>query len=181
MNNFMFYSPTRFIFGKGEEMNVGNYISQYGASKVMVLHYGTDFEFETALINKIFASLDQAGIPYVDFKGIKPNPTIGTGDKGVAVVKEEHVDFLLAVGGGSVIDTAKYIGVAALTEENVWDEYFLKKTPVHATLPVGALPTIAGTGSEGSFSCVMTNGILKRSLNCVSDCVRSRGHYGACP
>ena len=165
MNNFMFYSPTRFIFGKGEEMNVGNYISQYGARKVMVLHYGTDFEFETSLINKIFASLDQAGIPYVDFKGIKPNPTIETGDRGVAVVKEEHVDFLLAVGGGSVIDTAKYIGMAALTEENVWDEYFLKKTPVGATLPVGALPTIAGTGSEGSFSCVMTKGVLKRSLN----------------
>ena len=103
MNSFTLYGPTRFTCGKGEEMNVGNYISQYGARKVMVLHYGTDFEFETSLINKIFASLDQAGIPYVDFKGIKPNPTIETGAcRGVAVVKEEHVDFLLAVGGGSV-------------------------------------------------------------------------------
>ena len=67
----------------------------------------------------------------------------------VAVVKEEHVDFLLAVGGGSVIDTAKYIGVAALTEENVWDEYFLKKTPVGATLPVWRLPTIARNRKRG--------------------------------
>lgn len=165
MQNFMFYSPTRFIFGKGEENNVGKYVAEYGATKVMVLHYGTDFDFEVSLINRVFDSLKQAGIEYVDFKDIKPNPAISRANEGAEIVKEQGIDFLLPVGGGSVIDTAKYIAVAALTDENIWDTYFLKKTPVKKALPVGALPTIAGTGSEGSMSCVITNGVLKRSLN----------------
>lgn len=165
MENFMFFSPTRFIFGKDEENNVGEYVSQYGAKKVLVLHYGTDFDFEISLINRVFESLKAAGITYFDFKDIKPNPTLQRAEEGVSVVKEHNIDFLLAIGGGSVIDTAKYIAVSALTDENVWENYFLKRTPVKKALPVGAIPTIAGTGSEGSMSCVITNGVLKRSLN----------------
>lgn len=170
MINFQFYTPTRFIFGKGEETNVGKYISEYGVSKVMVLHYGTQMEHEVVLMDKIFASLKQAEIPYVDFTGIKPNPSLQTGDKAVQTAREQEVDFLLAVGGGSVIDTAKYVSVAALSETDIWDSHFMKPGKVEKALPVGAVPTIAGTGSEGSCSCVMTNGVLKRSMN--SDMIR---------
>ncbi len=167
MNNFQFYSPTRFIFGKGEENNVGMYAVQKGAKRVMVLHYGTSLEFETTLIERVFKSLKEAGIEYVDFDGIKPNPALERAEEGKQTAIEEQIDLLLAVGGGSVMDTAKYIAVAALYtgEGTVWDTFFLKKTPVTAALPVACIPTISGTGSEGSMSCVITNGILKRSLN----------------
>lgn len=167
MNNFQFYSPTRFIFGKGEENNVGKYIAQRGCKKVLVLHYGTNFDFETSLIERVFKSLKASGIEYVDFTGIKPNPTIARAEEGKQIVIDEKIDLLLPVGGGSVIDTAKYIAVAALYkgEGTVWDNFFLKKTSVTAALPIGCISTIAGTGSEGSMSCVITNGVLKRSLN----------------
>ena len=135
MQNFMFYSPTRFIFGKGEENNVGKYVAEYGATKVMVLHYGTDFDFEVSLINRVFDSLKQAGIEYVDFKDIKPNPAISRANEGAEIVKEQGIDFLLPVGGGSVIDTAKYIAVAALTDENTLGYLFPKKNTGQKSTP----------------------------------------------
>lgn len=165
MNNFNFCSPTRFIFGRGEETRVGEYAASCGAKKVLVLHYGTGLDFENQLMDRVFASLRDAGLTWVDFTGIKPNPTVERAEEGAALVREQHIDFLLPVGGGSVIDTAKYIAVAALYEGSVWDDFFLKKTPVQAALPVGAINTLPGTGSEGSMSAVITNGVLKRSLN----------------
>lgn len=165
MNNFQFYSPTRFIFGRGEENNVGQYVLQHGGKKVLVLHYGTGMDFENTLMDRVFASLRQAGVEWVDFTGIKPNPTAQRAEEGAEIVRREGIDFLLPVGGGSVIDTAKYIAVAALYQGDVWEDFYLKKTPVPAALPVGAINTLPGTGSEGSMSSVVTKGVLKRSLN----------------
>lgn len=165
MNNFNFCSPTRFLFGRGEETRVGEYAASFGAKKVLVLHYGTGLDFENQLMDRVFASLRDAGLTWTDFTGIKPNPTVERAEEGAALVREQHIDFLLPVGGGSVIDTAKYIAVAALYEGSVWEDFFLKKAPVRAALPVGAVNTLPGTGSEGSMSAVITNGVLKRSLN----------------
>ena len=165
MNNFQFFSPTRFIFGKGEENNVGQYLLSCNAGKVLLLHYGTNLEFEVELIKRVTKALNDARIPYVDFIDIKPNPTVERGEEGAEIVRQEGIDFLLAVGGGSVIDTAKYIAVASQSEENIWDTYYMKKTTVKSALPLGTITTITGTGSEGSMSSVMTNGVLKRSLN----------------
>ena len=165
MNNFQFYSPTRFIFGRGEENNVGQYVLQHGGKKVLVLHYGTGMDFENTLMDRVFASLRQAGVEWVDFTGIKPNPTAQRAEEGAEIVRREGINFLLPVGGGSVIDTAKYIAVAALYQGDVWEDFYLKKTPVPAALPVGAINTLPGTGSEGSMSSVVTKGVLKRSLN----------------
>lgn len=167
MNNFQFYSPTRFIFGKEEEKNAGAYAAALGAKRVMVLHYGTDLEFEALLIQRVFHSLAEAGLEYLDFSNIKPNPAFSRAEEGKEIALAEKIDLLLAVGGGSVMDTAKYIAVAALYkgEGTVWDNFFMKKNTVSAALPVACIPTISGTGSEGSMSCVITNGILKRSLN----------------
>ncbi len=165
MNNFNFYAPTRFIFGRGEENNVGKYIKEYGVGRVMILHYGTNLDFEVSLIKHVKESLEEAGLFYIDFDGIKPNPTVARGEEGKFIAIDQKIDFLLPVGGGSVIDTAKYIGVAVYHDGDTWSDFYLKKTPVKKTLPVGAINTIAGTGSEGSLSSVMTKGVLKRSLN----------------
>lgn len=179
MQNFMLYTPTKIFFGKGEENNVGKYLQEYGVKKAMVLHYGTGLPFETELVERIFVSLSGAGIEYVDFADIKPNPTAERAEEGKELCIKENVDFLLPVGGGSVIDTAKYIAVAVKYPGNVWEDYFMKgmspsNTVVGANeitaMPVGAIPTIAGTGSECSNSAVITHGGLKRSI--ISDKVR---------
>lgn len=165
MHNFQFYSPTRFIFGKGEENRVGTYAKSCGATKALVLHYGTNQAFETTLMEQVFASLKEAGVEYVDFTGIKPNPTAERAEEGKAVVLAEGIDFLIPVGGGSVIDTAKYIAVAAYHDGDTFDDFYLHKRPVERAIPVGCVATIIGTGSEGSFSSVVTRDGLKRSLN----------------
>lgn len=163
MKNFVFWTPTKFYFGKGEDKNVGKYLKEYGAKKVMLFHYGAPYEQK--LIDSTIASLKEAGLEYIDFCGIEPNPHYEKAEEGAKICKAENVDFLLAVGGGSVIDTAKYVSIAALYQGDTYEDFYLHVNPIKETLPLGVIATIAGTGAEASNSSVITKGNLKRSCN----------------
>ena len=174
MNSFEFYSPTKIIFGKDTENNVGNEIKKWGGSKVL-LHFGGKSARRSGLLDRIEKSLDEAGIAYVSLGGVVPNPRVSLVREGIELCKKENVDFLLAVGGGSVIDSAKAIGMAVANPkiDDVWDIYEKKSTPT-ACLPIGAVLTIAASGSESSDSSVITNedGWLKKGFN--SDLTRPK-------
>ncbi len=167
MNSFEFYSPTKVIFGKDTENNVGNEIKEWGGSKVL-LHFGGKSARRSGLLDRIEKSLDEAGIAYVSLGGVVPNPRVSLVRDGIELCKKENVDFLLAVGGGSVIDSAKAIAMALAnpTLEDVWDIYDGKFVPT-ACFPIGAVLTIAASGSESSDSSVITNedGWLKKGFN----------------
>ena len=162
MNNFTFYSPTYFVFGKGEESNTGKYVKRFGGKKVLI-HYGGGSVVRSGLLDRIKASLQKDEIEFVELGGVKPNPRSGLVYEGIELCKKEHVDFILAVGGGSTIDSAKAIAVGAMYEGDFWDFYSGKA--VEKALPVGTVLTIAAAGSEGSSGSVITKeeGMLKRS------------------
>ncbi|WP_110953952.1 iron-containing alcohol dehydrogenase [Anaerosinus massiliensis] len=167
MNHFEFYSPTKIIFGKDTETGVGQEIKSWGGSKVL-LHYGGQSAKRSGLLDRIENSLKEAGVAYVSLGGVVPNPRVSLVREGIALCKKENVDFLLAVGGGSVIDSAKAIGMAIANPsiDDVWDIYDKKAVP-KACLPVGAVLTIAASGSESSDSSVITNedGWFKKGFN----------------
>ena len=162
MNNFTFYSPTYFVFGKEEENNAGKYVKRFGGSKVLI-HYGGGSVVRSGLLDRIKASLAAEGIGYVELGGVKPNPRSGLVYEGIEICKKENVDFVLAVGGGSTIDSSKAIAVGALYDGDFWDFYSGKA--VEKALPVGTVLTIAAAGSEGSSGSVITKeeGMFKRS------------------
>ncbi|HOJ66349.1 MAG TPA: iron-containing alcohol dehydrogenase [Paludibacteraceae bacterium] len=162
MNNFNFYSPTYFVFGKGRENEAGKYVKRFGGTKVL-LHFGGNSAIKSGLLDRVKKSLTQEGISFVELGGVLPNPRSGLVYKGIEICKNEGVDFILAVGGGSVIDSAKAIAAGALYDGDFWDFYTGKK--VEKALPAGTILTIAAAGSEGSSSSVITheNGLLKRS------------------
>jgi len=162
MNNFNFYSPTYFVFGKGRENEAGKYVKRFGGTKVL-LHFGGNSAIKSGLLDRVKKSLTQEGISFVELGGVLPNPRSGLVYKGIEICKNEGVDFILAVGGGSVIDSAKAIAAGALYDGDFWDFYTGKK--VEKALPVGTILTIAAAGSEGSNGSVITheNGMLKRS------------------
>ncbi|MCR4716177.1 MAG: iron-containing alcohol dehydrogenase [Lachnospiraceae bacterium] len=161
MENFTFYSPTYFVFGKKTEEEAGKYVKKYGGSKVLI-HYGGGSVIKSGLIDRVRKSLDSEQIPYVELGGVKPNPRSGLVYEGIKLCKEENVDFLLAVGGGSVIDSAKAIAAGTLYDGDFWDFYSGKM--IEKALPVGVVLTIAAAGSEGSGDSVITkeDGMLKR-------------------
>lgn len=163
MNNFSFHAPTLFAFGAGEEQNVGSLVRRFGGTKVLLIYGGGSVKRNGAY-ETVAASLRQAGLPWVELSGIQPNPRSGKVYEGIQIVRKEQVDFLLALGGGSVIDTAKAIGFSAGYDGDFWD-FFSGKAKIEATLPVGTVLTIAAAGSEGSGSCVITqeDGDLKWS------------------
>lgn len=167
MLNFTYYAPTKLIFGKGEEKNVGSVIKGYGGKKVMVFHYGTNQDFETQLMEKVKASLEEAGLSYILFSGIEPNPHLERAMAAVGIARKEKPDFILAVGGGSVIDTAKYVSVQALYEGNLFADCFMRRDlPVPTErIPLGNIVTVAGTGSEASEACIIKNGNEKRGID----------------
>ena len=162
MNNFTFYSPTYFVFGKGEENNAGKYVKRFGGSRVLI-HYGGGSIVRSGLLDRVKASLAAEGLSFVELGGVKPNPRSGLVYEGIALCKKEGVDFVLAVGGGSTIDSAKGIALGALYDGDFWDFYSGKK--VEKALPVATVLTIAAAGSEGSSGSVVTKeeGMLKRS------------------
>jgi hypothetical protein len=172
MQNFQYYTPTRVVFGKDTESQVGELVKQQNGTKVLV-HYGTGSVKRTGLLDRVCASLDEAGISYVCLGGVVPNPRLSMVYQGIELCKKEGVDFILAVGGGSAIDSAKAIAYGMKYDGDVWDLY-LKKTPPKAATPLGVVLTIAATGSEMSDSSVITNeeGWLKRGLS--SDLSRPR-------
>lgn len=166
MENFVYHAPTKVIFGKETERSVGREILLAGGTKVLI-HYGSESARKSGLLSRIEASLQEASLPYVTLGGVRPNPRLSKVREGIALAQKEHVDFLLAVGGGSVIDSSKAIAYAlANPEEDVWD-FFIGKSSPKSCMPVGVVLTIAASGSETSNSCVITNedGWLKRSVN----------------
>ncbi len=161
MENFIFYSPTCFVFGREEEKNVGKYIRRYGGNRVLI-HYGGGSCVRSGLLELVRNVLRTEGITFVELGGVKPNPRSGLVYEGIELCRREQVDFILAVGGGSVIDSAKAIAGGVPYEGDFWDHHM--GTPVTAALPIGTILTIAAAGSEGSPNCVITKeeGLLKR-------------------
>ena len=161
MNNFTFYSPTYFVFGKEEENNAGKYVKRFGGSKVLI-HYGGGSVVRSGLLDRIKTSLTNEGIAFVELGGVKPNPRSGLVYEGIEICKKENVDFVLAVGGGSTIDSSKAIAAGAVYDGDFWDFYSGK--PIEKALPIGTVLTIAAAGSEGSSGSVITKeeGMYKR-------------------
>ena len=160
MDHFTFYSPTLFAFGQGQETRTGELVRRFGGTKVLLV-YGGGSIFRNGAYDDAAASLNAAGIPFVELGGVQPNPRSGKVYEGIDLCRAEGVDFVLAVGGGSAIDTAKAIAVGVPYEGDFWD--FYSKKAAEKSLPVGVVLTLSATGSEASNSTVITheNGGLK--------------------
>jgi alcohol dehydrogenase YqhD (iron-dependent ADH family) len=169
MNNFNFYSPTYFVFGKDRENETGKYIQRFGGKKVLI-HYGSGSVIKSGLLERVKKSLESSGIAFCELGGVVPNPRSGLVYQGIDICKKENIDFILAVGGGSVIDSAKAIALGALYEGDFWEFYNGKR--IDKALPVATILTLTAAGSEGSTGSVITheNGMLKRAAN--SDLIR---------
>lgn len=154
MENFTFYSPTLFAFGDGEERRTGELVRQFGGTKALLVTGGGSVKRNGAY-DAVTASLNAAGIPFAEISGVQANPRSGKVYEGIELCRKEGVDFLLALGGGSVIDTAKAIAMGTGYNGDFWD-FFSGKSPITDVLPVGVVLTIAAAGSEGSDSCVIT-------------------------
>jgi len=155
MFNFNYYAPTEVVFGKGTESETGRLVKKYGGTKVL-LHFGGGSVKRSGLLDRIKASLDEEGIGYVELGGVVPNPHIGLVYEGIELCRKEGVDFILAVGGGSTIDSAKAIGYGLTNEGDVWD-FYEHTREAEACMPIGTVLTIAAAGSEMSPSCVITD------------------------
>lgn len=164
MNNFIFYSPTEFVFGKDTEAQTGALTVKYGAKKVMIV-YGGGSVIRSGLLSRVESSLKGAGIEYCMLGGIQPNPIDTKVYEGIDLCRSEKVDFLLAVGGGSVIDTAKAIAAGVPYPGDFWD-FYIGKAKVTKALKVAVVLTIPAAGSEGSGNTVITkvDGLQKLSL-----------------
>ena len=165
IKDFNFYAPTRVVFGRESEEQLPQLIQQYGGGKVLV-HFGGGSARRSGLLDKVEKMLSEAGIAYVELGGVVPNPLLSKVREGIELCKKEHVNFILAVGGGSVIDSAKAIGYGVGYPGDVWDFWNGKAVP-QSCLPIGVMLTIPAAGSEMSSSCVITNdeGMLKRGVN----------------
>ena len=165
MKDFNFYAPTRVVFGRESEEKLPQLIQQYGGGKVLV-HYGGGSARKSGLLDKVEKMLTEAGIAFVELGGVVPNPLLSKVKEGIELCRKEHVNFILAVGGGSVIDSAKAIGYGVEYSGDVWDFWDGKAVP-QSCLPIGVMLTIPAAGSEMSSSCVVTNdeGMLKRGIN----------------
>lgn len=172
MENFDFYSPTHFVFGKDREQEAGSYVRKYGGNRVLV-HFGGQSAKKSGLLDRVIASLRQENLEYDLLGGVKPNPRSGLVYEGIELCREKKIDFILAVGGGSVIDSAKAIAMGVEYDGDFWDFYSGKAKAVKA-VPVGTVLTIAAAGSEGSGDSVITleEGGYKRGAS--SDCIRPK-------
>lgn len=155
MRNFEFSLPTKLIFGKGERKRVGEELHAAGATRVL-LHFGGGSIIRSGLLDFIHGELEKAGIQWIDLGGVKPNPKLSMVREGIRVCREEHVDYILAVGGGSVIDSAKAIAIGAVNEEDIWQILMTWAQPEHA-LPIGVVLTLPAAGSESGSGLVITN------------------------
>ena len=165
MKDFNFYAPTRVVFGRESEAKLPELIKQYGGTKVLV-HYGGGSARRSGLLDKVEQMLREAGIDFVELGGVVPNPLLSKVKEGIALCRREGVDFILAVGGGSVIDSSKAIGYGVPYEGDVWDFWDNRAVPQTA-MPIGVVLTIPAAGSEMSSSTVITQdeGMLKRGFN----------------
>ena len=154
MNNFTYYTPSKVVFGRDTDKQVGQLVKEQNCKKVLI-HYGGQSAKRSGLLDRIKASLEAENIAYVELGGVVPNPRLSLVYEGLELCKKESVDFILAVGGGSVIDSSKAIGYGMTNEGDVWD-FYDKKRQATACLPIGAVLTIAAAGSEMSDSSVIT-------------------------
>lgn len=172
MENFDFYSPTEFLFGKNTENEVGKMVKKYGGTRVLV-HFGSGSAKKSGLLDRVTAALDKEGIYYTLLGGVQPNPRDTLIYEGIDICRKDNIDFILSVGGGSCIDSSKGIAAGFYYDGDFWDMYE-RKADVKKALPIGTVLTIAAAGSEGSGASVVTkvDGMLKRDIG--SDLVRPR-------
>jgi alcohol dehydrogenase YqhD (iron-dependent ADH family) len=171
MEDFEFQCPTKIVFGRGVEKKVGEEVGKY--SRRILFHYGGGSIKRIGLYDRVVESLKGAGVEFIELPGVKPNPRLSLVKKGIEVCRKEKIDFILAVGGGSVIDSAKAIAVGVPYEGDVWDFYTDEAEPKEA-LPVGVVLTIPGAGSEASPSSVITNEEDWRKLSITTELIRPR-------
>ena len=171
MNNFEFYSPTCFVFGKDTESKAGEYVKRFGGTKVLI-HSGGGSVVRSGLLDRVKKSLEAQSLPYIELGGVKPNPRSGLVYEGIELCRKEQVDFILAVGGGSVIDSSKAIAAGVVYDGDFWDFYRGKR--IEKALRVGTVLTIAAAGSEGSPDSVITKeeGMFKRGAS--GDAIRPK-------
>jgi len=172
MLDFKYFTPTEVHFGKSAESGLAALVSKYGGHKVLV-HYGGGSAVRSGLLARTCASLDAAGIPHVELGGVVPNPQLSLVYEGISLCRKEGIDFILAIGGGSVIDSSKGIAYGLAYDGDVWDFFDAKAVPAAST-PIGVILTIPASGSEMSDSTVLTNGELGLKRGCNSDLCRPR-------
>ena len=172
MLNFTFCSPTEFIFGKDTEQQCGTYVRKHGGSRVLI-HYGGGSAVRSGLLERVTQSLNNADIPYFVLGGVKPNPRDTLVYEGIELCRAEGIDMILAVGGGSVIDSSKAIAAGTLYDGDFWD-FYSDKAEIQAALPVGVILTISAAGSEGSPDTVITQEVTKCKRGAGSDLLRAR-------
>lgn len=163
MNNFTYYTPTKVVFGKKTEEQCGELIKTAGGTRVLI-HFGGKSAIKSGLIDKVCTTLEKVGLTFVKLGGVVPNPQLSLVREGISLCKKEHVDFILAVGGGSVIDSSKAICYGLANDFDVWKVYDKTATPTKF-FPLGTLVTIAAAGSEMSNSSVISNGTDKKGSN----------------
>lgn len=172
MDNFNFYSPTEFVFGRDRENETGKYVKKYGGTRVLI-HYGSGSAVRSGLLDRVKKSLDSEEIFYTELGGVKPNPRDTLVYEGIEICRRENIDFILCVGGGSVIDSAKGIAAGALYDGDFWD-FYTDKAEIEKALPVGTVLTIAAAGSEGSGASVVTQESTKLKRDTGSDLLRPK-------
>lgn len=155
MKDFIYYAPTEVVFGKDSEQKVAELVSRYGGTKVLI-HYGGERVRKNGLLDNVCSQLSEAGVKYVLLGGVVPNPRLSLVREGIELCRRESVDFILAVGGGSVIDSAKAIGYGVEYDGDVWD-FYTRKAVAKSCLPIGTVLTIPAAGSEMSEGSVITN------------------------
>lgn len=170
MDSFEFMSPTEFILQKDADKLCGEKIKRI-SDVCLFVHYGDGFTYKSGLHARITESLEMAGVEYYELPGVQPNPKVNLVRKGIEICKEKKVGCILAVGGGSVIDTAKAIGIGARYDGDVWDFYSKKAAPTES-IPVGTVMTLPATGSEGSNGSVLKNDQTGESADVMADCIR---------
>lgn len=172
MKDFVFCSPTKFVFGRGSADQVGPEVAALGFGRVMLV-YGEGSVVRSGLLDRVKASLEGAGIPYVEAGGVRPNPEVSWVREAIGSARDEKVDSLLAVGGGSVIDASKAVSFGVNYDGDVWD-FFTGKQPIGDCLPIASVLTIPAAGSEASASCVISNDTESKKLGAASNNFRPK-------
>ena len=172
MNNFTYYTPTKVLFGEGRVSEVGECLKSFNATNVLIV-YGSKRIEKTGLLASVIEKLESFSIKYKCLSGVEPNPLLSKVYEGIEIVKKNNIDFLLAIGGGSVIDTTKAIGYGVYNGGDAWDFYSKKRKP-EGSMPLGVILTMAAAGSEMSDSSVITNGETKEKRGCNTNYCRPR-------
>ena len=172
MNSFNYFTPTKIMFGEGRVKEIGDVLVEFNAKNILII-YGSERIAKNGLLDSVIEKLDEKGIKYHKLSGVEPNPLLSKVNEGIDIVNKNNIDFLLAIGGGSVIDTTKAIGYGVFNGGNVWDFYSKVRKPKGA-LPLGVILTMAAAGSEMSDSSVITNDENQMKRGCNSNYCRPK-------